>query len=386
MRIIVALLLSVMTVSCGGGGTNSDSRDPPTPEITGIRAGDGLLSVSFFVAPTASNATLSAVSLITASCSSSPLDQISATGSASPLELTGLQNGVEYTCTVTAKAVSGVTRTSIAVKAIPNPRYSVVVVPGVNGTFTSGTTIEAYSVLTGKRLAIGTTDIDGRAAFEFSTVPTDLAVFIAKGSSASRFYSYSNNSLVAFGAGESLYTLVPVSSIVSTGTTVSVNPITTAIANAAGFDFSAFTAGRALSVTASTLQAAIVKISLSLGINPNTFSVIGLPALPRTSDQSKAVLLTGSDVELFYGLVLVAISSLKGPNEDLIVFIKSFSQALSTGTLQNLFQNFALTFPASYNAAKINLLESSRQSTFALTVAPGAARYDYAILDRDRYE
>lgn len=385
MRFILALLFLGLT-ACGGGGTSSDSREPPTPEITGVRTGDGFLSISFFVAPTPSNATLSAVSLITAACSSSPQDQKSVTGSATPLEIRGLENGVEYTCTVTAKAVSGVTRTSTPVKATPNPRYSVVVVPGINGTFTSGTTVEAYSSTTGRRLTTATTDADGRAAFEFSTAANDIVVFLVNGSPNSRFYSYTTNTQITLGAGKSIYSLVPVSSILTTSATISVNPVTTAIAIAAGLDLSAVLTGRPSSVTATTLQSAIVKVSLALGINPNSFSVIGLPSLPKTTDQSRQVVLTGSDIELLYGLVLVAISSLKGPNEDLIAFIEAFSKSLGSGTFQTLFPNFPVTFPAKYETTRTALLDTARQATFTLGVAPGAARYDYAVLDSDRYQ
>jgi hypothetical protein len=383
---IVSVILFLFIVGCGGGGSSSDSREPPTPQISSIRTGDGFLSISFSIAATPSNAPLSAVSLITASCSSSSQDQKTVTGAASPLEIKGLGNGREYTCTVTAKAVSGVTRTSPAVKATPNPTYSLTVIPAINGTVSSGVLVDVYSVTSGIRLATGTTDSTGRVTLQFGAPSSELVVVTSTGSPTARFYSYNTDTTEAFPASKSFYSIVNLANVVAPQTPVTVNPITSAIALAAGVDAQKIQLRQPLGITAESLRSATNRILIALGIDPTTYSAFTVPALPGIADLARRVFLAGSNAELLYGLALISLSSLKLPNEDILGFFETVIRALVNGNFANVFPSASVTLPESFMRAKSTLLIPDRQPSFTQSIAPGAARFDYAIFDRERFE
>lgn len=386
MRLIVTLLILVLTAGCGGGGASSDSREPPTPEITGIRTGDGLLSISFSIASTPSNAPLSAVSLITASCSSSLQDQKTVTGSTSPLEIRGLENGREHTCTVTAKAVSGVTRTSPAVKATPNPTYSLIVIPSINGTVSSGVLVEVYSSSSGVRLANGTTDSTGRVTLQFGAPSSELVVVTSTGSQTARFYSYNTDTVEPLPVSKVFYSIVNLANVVAPQTPVTVNPITSAIALAAGVDSQKIQQRQPLGISAESLRSATNRILIALGIDPTTYSVFTMPALPGVADVGRRIFLSGSNTELLYGLTLISLSSLKLPNEDVLGFVETAIRSLVNGNFANVFPSASVTLPESFMRAKSTLLIPDRQPSFTQSIAPGAARFDYAVFDRERFE
>ena len=96
--------------SAGGGGGGPIVSPPAGPTISAITGSDGELTIAF--APAAGSAATSH----TATCTSG-IDSISASGSASPIVVSGLDNGVPWSCTVRA----GTAPASAAVVGTPNP-------------------------------------------------------------------------------------------------------------------------------------------------------------------------------------------------------------------------------------------------------------------------
>ncbi len=384
----ILALLAVVTVSgCGGGSADYSTREPPTATISSVQSGDRLLTVKYVVPSVPPGASLASIALVTATCTAGG-DQRSATAtdSNSPIEISNLQNGVEYSCTVTTKAVSGVTRTSAPVKAIPNPTYSISVVPGVNGSFLSGARVDVYSVSGGQRLSNGSTGSNGRAGLTFAASPGDIILVVVAGSPTARFYSYTTDSLLSFGENRTLYSLIPVAAITAPQTPVAVNPITSAIALAAGLDPAKLPTGASIGVTVSSLATAVARVLIALGVDPSTYSPSIVPALLSNADLGRRVFVSGTDPEIVYGLLLVAMSSLRTGNEDLLSFVDTFVKALADGKLPVVFQNISTILPAKFEVAKETLVDPARRSSFSTSLTPEAARYDYAVFDQARYQ
>ena len=93
----------------GGGGGSSQAPSPPTatapgaPTITSATPGDSQASIAF-TAPTSTGG--STITGFTATCTSSGSAR-SATGTGSPIVVTGLTNGTLYSCSVTATNTIG---------------------------------------------------------------------------------------------------------------------------------------------------------------------------------------------------------------------------------------------------------------------------------------
>jgi hypothetical protein len=386
-RMACFLVLIVLLAGCGGGGADYSTREPPTASITSIQAGDRSLLIKYTLPSVPAGASLSSVALVTASCTAgSDQRTATATDTSSPIEILNLLNGVEYSCTVTTKSVSGVTRTSTPVRATPSLSYSVSVVPSVNGLFLAGARVDVYLIASGRRIASSTTASSGRASLTFSASSNDLALIVVSGTNSARFYSYSTDSLVSFGEKRNLFAVIPVSTLAAVQTAVTINPITTAIAIAAGIDPERLTAEVPFNVTAASLNSGIVKVLIALGVDPTTYSPTILPALLGNADLGRRVTVFGTDAELLYGLLLVSISSLRSGNEDLLSFIETFIKALAAGNASSIFQNISVTLPAKFESSKETLVDSVRRATFSATIVPEAARYDYANFDENRYQ
>ncbi len=125
--LLLATLSALLVTACGGGGGGSSNSGgssggggsvgaaPGTPTGLTIAAGNGTLTVSF-TAPGSIGS--SAILDYTVSCTGGGATR-SATGNASPITVTGLNNGTTYSCSVTARNAVGSSAASGAVTGAP---------------------------------------------------------------------------------------------------------------------------------------------------------------------------------------------------------------------------------------------------------------------------
>ena len=118
LRIATMGGLGLALVGCGGDGDSSvatTSTVPGAPTIGTATAGDATASIAF-TAPASNGG--SAINSYTATCSAG---SVSRTGSAatSPINLTGLTNGIAYSCSVTAANLVGTGAASGTVTVTP---------------------------------------------------------------------------------------------------------------------------------------------------------------------------------------------------------------------------------------------------------------------------
>jgi len=124
--LLLGFVLAALLAACGGGGGTPSGGGggggtvtlPGAPVIGTASAADGSLAVSF--TPGANSAGAS----YTATCVSG-IDTKTATGSASPIQVAGLDNGVPWSCTVKAAAATGTSGSSAAVVGTPGPAWPV---------------------------------------------------------------------------------------------------------------------------------------------------------------------------------------------------------------------------------------------------------------------
>jgi YHYH protein/Fibronectin type III domain len=119
-RTLTVALAAAFLSACGGGGDTAAAPAPsPTapgaPIIATATAGDGSTSITF-AAPATDGG--SAITGYTASCSASGTSQ-SASGSASPVTVTGLVNGTAYACSVIASNAVGASAASAVLSVTP---------------------------------------------------------------------------------------------------------------------------------------------------------------------------------------------------------------------------------------------------------------------------
>jgi hypothetical protein len=140
--LLSAFLLSVSTFACGT--TTEPVREPvrePAParpsavSILDASASDGTVAITF----TQTNSAAAASVQYQATCQSS-IAKYTAIGTASPITITGLTNGVRYSCTVTAVDANGSSDPSTAVVITPGslldrPSLFFLLTPG-NGSAT----------------------------------------------------------------------------------------------------------------------------------------------------------------------------------------------------------------------------------------------------------
>ncbi len=112
-------VLAALLVACGGGGDSStatpDTAVPGAPTIGAATAGDASASISFS-APTSSGG--AAITGYTATCVSGSTSR-TGTGSASPITVASLTNGIAYSCSVAAANSAGTGSASAALSVTP---------------------------------------------------------------------------------------------------------------------------------------------------------------------------------------------------------------------------------------------------------------------------
>lgn len=178
-RTLFGIVLAFLLGSCGGGGGGGGaggggavgggaggSPVPGAPAIGAVGTADGSLSVAFTAGSGA------AATSYTAACVSG-IDTKTATGAGSPLQLAGLDNGVAWSCTVTATNSAGTSAKSAAVVATPSPVLpSASALPVLRINTDNGQEITSkedyltasYSIIgtDGAGIVSGTTEIRGR--------------------------------------------------------------------------------------------------------------------------------------------------------------------------------------------------------------------------------
>lgn len=107
--------------SSGGSGSGSTVTVPDAPVVTGITAGNNFLTIAFD-APSSNGG--AAITSYDASCSDGSAS-FSESASSSPISVTGLTNGTEYTCTVTATNSAGTSAASNTATGTPDASTAV---------------------------------------------------------------------------------------------------------------------------------------------------------------------------------------------------------------------------------------------------------------------
>ena len=171
-----AMLLAALLINaCGGASSSSDGAVvtvsvPGAPSAVSASAGNGAATVSFS-APSSNGG--GAISSYTASCVSGTSAAISATASASPITVSGLTNGLSYSCSVIATNSAGNSASSALATVIPiapalgnSVSYSTPApfVSAVQANYSPGTLTAAGTLSNRGRYLIGDTPTGGSDA------------------------------------------------------------------------------------------------------------------------------------------------------------------------------------------------------------------------------
>lgn len=123
LRFGIILAGSLLLAACGGGGSSSSSggggssaKAPGAPVLKAVTAGIGSIELSF-TAPTDNGG--ASITSYTATCSADGNSDFSATGSKSPITVSGMNGGVTRSCTVAAVNSAGTSTASNALSDTP---------------------------------------------------------------------------------------------------------------------------------------------------------------------------------------------------------------------------------------------------------------------------
>jgi|GEM_PF-3062078 len=124
LRLGAGFSFALLLAACGGEGSSSYSSGggggsgtaPGAPTLSSVTPGSGSIEL-IFTAPSSSGS--SAITGYTATCSADGNSDFTATGTASPITVTGINGGVTRSCSVTATNSAGTGTASNAMSATP---------------------------------------------------------------------------------------------------------------------------------------------------------------------------------------------------------------------------------------------------------------------------
>jgi len=120
-KVVAAAVLALIVAGCGGGSSSPAATPqvmmtvPLAPSIVSVDAGNATATVKFNAPTDNGGATISSYAV---SCSSSR-ETKTATGTASPITVTNLENDTSYACSITATSSVGTSRASAEVLVSP---------------------------------------------------------------------------------------------------------------------------------------------------------------------------------------------------------------------------------------------------------------------------
>jgi len=365
---LVALMLLVACGGGGGGGGGSSGLPPTTapgaPTIGTASPFDKSLSVSF--TPPASNGG-AAISYYTATCTAGS-EVKSASGTSSPLSVSGLTNNTAYSCSVTATNSAGTSAASASVTGTPLPQPKPLSATPILGGFSAGATVDLFRADTGERIESKTTGSDGTISVSVPASYTGLAIMRVSGSGSAFYLDERTDTLKPFTANQFLLAVIPPGAMREQGVPLAVTTLTHAIALAAGINTTASAATiTAPSLTDAALQSAQNRVLDALGLTTTALDPLKVPVYLKASDQGKGTKLEGSGEALNYGVVLIALAKLAPSGTELATFAQTLGTALKNGTLAADVPQIA-ELPQQVNSAKTGFVSSGSQSQ--VTVAP----------------
>jgi hypothetical protein len=383
---ILAAMFLLLFAACGGGGSSGGSgggaagpQAPTAPgaaSITTITVGDGSLSL-VFGAPLSNGG--SAVTGYTATCSAASAAK-TASAASSPLAVTGLQNGIEYSCTVVAINAVGAGPASSPVTATPAAARTTSVTP-ILGGFSAGVTVEIFRSDTGAKIAQGTTADDGKATITYSSAYSGIQIIKITGSPTAKYYDERSDSLQPFAADKVLLTVVPAAVASQQTSAVAATVLTHSIAISAGVDASSSSAVAVpTTFSVSAVKAATDKVLSTFGLDPTKVYPLNVPAYLGVKDQGTGAKLQGTEAALTYGAALIAITQLTPPNTDVASFTQTIATSIKTDTVKQTVPQIA-TLPQVFQQVVATTVAPAAQQTITSTPTPGSSPWDTAIWD-----
>lgn len=379
---IVAIVLASVLVACGGGsggsapsGGAAPGSVPDPPTLNALDFVDGGLSLAFDRPVVGGGLSISSYS---ATCTAGDA-KTSVNGTASPISVVGLTVGTEYSCSVTATNAFGESKPSRVLKATPLESRTLSVVPVLGGV-SAGVKAEIFRADTGEKIGSATTQSTGIADIKYFSGFKGLLVIKVTGAADATYYDERVDGARPFPANQSLLAVLPQTISDKASAQYGVTTLTNAIAVGAGVQPSASGVTVPTTLTADQLNAAATKVMVYFGLDPTKVDLSVVPERLRITDVGTGKRLDGTEQQLNYGAVLIAIAKLAPTS----VSVSEFSQLVAaeikagvSGSTSNLLKGFADT----YSATVKNSVVSSMQAKVVSPPSPGAFPWDSAVWD-----
>ena len=174
------------------------------------------------------------------------------------------------------------------------------------GRFSDGAVVKAYNPLTGAELGSGTTS-SGSAKLNLGS-HTGPFVLKVLGGTGVTFYNEADGSSVAFGATDSMLSVVPT---VTANASYGVTPLTNMAAQIAGVGADLKITGASATAIADTVKTAIATTQLAIGVSATEFNITSAPVAINASNKITA---SSSASAAKYAMVLASLATAYGAN------------------------------------------------------------------------